>query len=65
MSVNISGRTVSLILIIMLISVNLGWACPEGDLSGDCKVDIADLVIFSSQWLDSVGCVLTWRILQL
>jgi len=26
--------------------------CPEGDLNQDCRVDLPDLVIFSSQWLD-------------
>ncbi|UCD51442.1 MAG: lamin tail domain-containing protein [Phycisphaerales bacterium] len=31
--------------------------CPPGDLSGDCKVDLADLVTFVEQWLAAPGCV--------
>lgn len=30
--------------------------CPDGDLDGDCWVNLSDLVIFSTQWLD--GCAL-------
>ncbi|MBN1123907.1 MAG: lamin tail domain-containing protein [Sedimentisphaerales bacterium] len=34
------------------------WAaqCPEGDLSGDCAVNVRDLVIFAEQWLDHPAC---------
>jgi len=31
--------------------------CPLSDLTGDCKVDYSDLIVFSEQWLDSPGCV--------
>jgi len=31
--------------------------CPPGDLSGDCRVDFADLAAFVDQWLDAPGCV--------
>ena len=31
-------------------------ACPPGDLSGDCKVDFADLLVLAGQWLDPAGC---------
>jgi len=29
---------------------------PVGDLSGDCIVNLNDLLIFTSQWLDDTGC---------
>lgn len=25
--------------------------CPRGDFNGDCRVDAADLVLFTRQWL--------------
>ena len=28
--------------------------CPDGDLSGDCVVDIEDLSLFTTQWLEGV-----------
>ncbi|MHC4659866.1 MAG: lamin tail domain-containing protein, partial [Planctomycetota bacterium] len=31
-------------------------ACPIGDLSGDCTVNLQDLEIFAGQWLDTGGC---------
>lgn len=30
--------------------------CPPGDLTGDCRLDVADLQIFCNQWLNSHGC---------
>lgn len=30
--------------------------CPLGDLSGDCKVDLVDLMLLAEQWLDEPGC---------
>jgi len=30
--------------------------CPPADLSGDCKVDFADLAALAGQWLDPAGC---------
>ena len=45
----------SLALLISLAgSVNL-QACPIGDLSGDCWVNLQDLQIFAQQWLDDPG----------
>ena len=44
-----------LILLILFLSINVGGACPQEDLSGDCIVGIADLVTFAEQWLDPVG----------
>ena len=29
---------------------------PQGDLTGDCKVDWKDIQIFAEQWLDSSEC---------
>jgi hypothetical protein len=31
--------------------------CPSGDLSGDCKVNFSDLVMFTEQWLNPPGCL--------
>ncbi len=31
-------------------------ACPDGDLSGDCVVGLADLLLMAEQWLDPFGC---------
>ncbi|MBN1818718.1 MAG: hypothetical protein JW828_15255, partial [Sedimentisphaerales bacterium] len=33
--------------------------CPVGDLDGDCRVDMADLLVFSEQWLSEPDCVET------
>ncbi len=30
--------------------------CPLGDLSGDCKVGFADVMLLAEQWLDGPGC---------
>jgi len=30
--------------------------CPLGDLSGDCRVDFADVTLLAEQWLDGPGC---------
>lgn len=30
--------------------------CPLGDLSGDCKVGFADVMLMAEQWLDGPGC---------
>ena len=31
--------------------------CPVGDMSGDCKVNLEDMLVFAGQWLDDSGCV--------
>jgi|GEM_PF-383103 len=41
--------------------------CPTGDLSGDCVVDMSDLLIFADSWLSSSqpvhkGLVARWRL---
>ncbi|MBN1818324.1 MAG: hypothetical protein JW828_13270, partial [Sedimentisphaerales bacterium] len=33
--------------------------CPVGDLDGDCRVEMADLLVFSEQWLSEPDCVET------
>jgi hypothetical protein len=30
--------------------------CPDGDLDGDCVVNLADLIIVVGQWMDPAGC---------
>jgi len=43
---------------LMFVCVPLAGAepCPWGDISGDCKVDRQDLVLFCEQWLELYGC---------
>jgi hypothetical protein len=31
-------------------------ACPDGDISGDCEVGLADILLIALQWLDPFGC---------
>lgn len=56
----ISGRKIIcrkilfLLCLILLRGLNTK-ACPTGDLSGDCKVDLKDLRILAEHWLDP-GC---------
>ncbi|HEV55899.1 MAG TPA: hypothetical protein ENN87_00160, partial [Phycisphaerales bacterium] len=44
-----------------------GLNCPPGDLTGDCRVDMADLVTFADAWLapeevcQEDGLVARWR----
>ena len=46
-------------LLTLVLTVPLAgsvWAiCPLGDLSGDCEVDLPDLLVFAGQWLDTDG----------
>jgi hypothetical protein len=41
--------------VLPVIAVAGTGACPQPDLSGDCQVDIDDLVLFADYWLDPVG----------
>lgn len=44
----------SLVLMMVLISVNICFAdpnCPTADITGDCFVDLDDFAIMASQWL--------------
>jgi len=48
-------------------SLRTAWAvCPLGDLSGDCQVDVKDLLVFAGQWLDvdssREGIVAHWKL---
>ncbi|MHC4889962.1 MAG: LamG-like jellyroll fold domain-containing protein, partial [Planctomycetota bacterium] len=40
--------------------------CPVGDLSGDCEVDLPDLLVFAEQWLEAdssgVDLVAHWKL---
>ena len=31
--------------------------CPRADLDGDCKVGLADMILFAEQWLDDPACI--------
>ncbi|MBW8016750.1 MAG: hypothetical protein FVQ82_11230 [Planctomycetes bacterium] len=39
-------------IIILSALITCCFACPDGDLTGDCFVDIDDLAIIAQQWLD-------------
>jgi peptidoglycan/xylan/chitin deacetylase (PgdA/CDA1 family) len=40
------------ILVLFLFSVPLSAECPPGDLTEDCRVDLADFAIFAAHWLN-------------
>jgi hypothetical protein len=37
-------------------TMNKPAACLPGDLDGNCTVNVADLVLFSQSWMDSITC---------
>ena len=37
-------------MVLLLVGVSFG-VCPSADLTGDCKVNLADFAVFASQWL--------------
>lgn len=39
----------------LCVSGNVGAACPDADLSGDCKVNLDDFAILASEWLTTYG----------
>jgi len=59
---------ISLFTLVLTVSlVDSVWAgCPVGDLSGNCEVDLPDLLVFAGQWLDSdssrEGMVAHWKL---
>jgi len=45
-------KTASCVLcIVALLLVPVSASCPSADLTGDCKVDLADLYVMAEQWL--------------
>ena len=42
------------VFIILMSVIFYAQACPQGDLNGDCCVDMLDLAIFAQQWLSPV-----------
>ena len=46
-----------MILTLAMSSFGYGATCPPGDIDGDCKVDLDDLMIMAQQWLwaDCIG----------
>ena len=46
----------SFVLLISLAGSAAAAGLPVGNLSGDCKVDLNDLLVFTAQWLDDTGC---------
>jgi hypothetical protein len=55
----------TLVLILSLVAYVLG-DCPVGDLSGNCEVDLPDLMFFAEQWLETdslgEGLVSHWKL---
>jgi hypothetical protein len=50
-----SVRILSLSLVVFLAGFAGLQACPVGDLTGNCKVDLQDLRLFAQQWLNPSG----------
>jgi len=48
------AKTALFVLVISLVSSAIG-ECPKGDLTGDCKVDFADMQAMAAQWLYPQG----------
>jgi hypothetical protein len=63
-------RSIKISLLTLMLTVSLVgsvWAeCPVGDLSGNCQVDLPDLMVFAGQWLDAdtsgEGLVAHWKL---
>ncbi|MHC4890302.1 MAG: lamin tail domain-containing protein, partial [Planctomycetota bacterium] len=66
---------ISLLAIVLTISLvgspmeslrTVRAVCPLGDLSGNCEVDLPDMLVFAGQWLDAdssrVGMVAHWKL---
>ncbi|MHC4676484.1 MAG: chitobiase/beta-hexosaminidase C-terminal domain-containing protein, partial [Planctomycetota bacterium] len=53
---NIKISLLALVLTVCLVGSVMA-DCPEGDLSGNCEVNLEDLRLFAEQWLDLPGCV--------
>ena len=54
-------RAMKISLLLLVLRASLAGSAgvvglPVGDLSGDCKVDLNDLHLFTGQWLDDTGC---------
>ena len=37
-------------MVLLLVGISFG-VCPSADLTGDCKVNLADFAIMASEWL--------------
>ncbi|MDD5327287.1 MAG: lamin tail domain-containing protein [Phycisphaerae bacterium] len=46
----------SLVIVAFLAGFAAAGLCPEGDLSGDCRVDWWDIKVFAEQWLNPGEC---------
>mgnify|MGYP000897189352 FL=1 len=44
-------KTFVVLLVLSGFALSCFAVCPTADLTGDCRVDLADLAIFASQWL--------------
>ena len=53
---NLSIHNILAIILFVLSPGTTVWGCPEGDISGDCVVDISDMLLLAEQWLDELGC---------
>ena len=42
---------VLIIVCLCLINSEIIGDCPKSDLTGDCRVDLADFAVMASQWL--------------
>jgi hypothetical protein len=44
-------RLIALIVVLSTLCMAVRGDCPPGDLNGDCRVDLADLLLFAQEWL--------------
>lgn len=42
-------------VILLLLGTQISAECPSGDVTGDCKVNLADFAVIASQWLTGDG----------
>ncbi|MBM4103733.1 MAG: hypothetical protein FJ263_06715 [Planctomycetes bacterium] len=51
-------RKLILLLAVLVLLADFAAAklCPEGDLNGDCEVNLEDILVFADQWLNIDDC---------
>ena len=49
-----------LIVLLLLPVSSIYGVCISGDVNGDCEVNIADIALLATQWLDSANCDSTY-----
>ena len=50
-------RTCFVFLLMLIVPFGYIYGCPDGDLTGDCKVDFDDIMLFAGEWLAGPGSI--------